>query len=232
MPFNSSLSLERELEVVFDRFESFSGSVAMGLSGPMTNKDNAIAEATRNCLEMLSYFRQLYMRTSFGEMVRTADKSSFVELDVSGRTFDDVYSSAARDMEIVSIEWYGDKIGAVVFARLPEMERIDWDNSVDWMAQRIEIEGYNVAVATSEMSYATASRLLEGATFRAAEMLLNEDDSSLSASNTIVEAKTGEYYKKDMYNVSANIFGGFQILSYRYSSEENKVYVLAVTKKR
>lgn len=212
---------EKEYEALFELYNSYNGSVCMGISGAYSNKADALKAATENCLQFLAFYRGLAVETNLGSIADTSGNEKISFHSVVGGTSDSILSDAADDMEIVDVVWMGGKIGCVVFARLPEMKEIP--------RKRKEIPGYVSAYSTSEKVYTNFPDAIEAATFRASQALISESSSTVNVDNVIVET-TSDSYRKDNYSISGLKMNGFVTLSYDYDSEEGKVYALVVCK--
>lgn len=213
-----------EYKNLFSIFNSYQGSVCMGISGPYGDMEKAFEVATRRCLQYLAFYRGLAIQVDFGTVLGNGEKEQITNHSVIGGTSDSLFLDAAKDMEIVKAVWLGGRIGAVVFARLPEMERIrnlKSSNSYNY--------GLISVLATSEKTYSSIADAIEAATFRAAQALIAECSSTVIVDNTLIEV-TPENYRKDNYSISALKMEGFTVLSYEYNIEEDKVYALAVCK--
>ncbi len=231
--FNSSMSLSYELNTVFSKYNSYNGSVCLGVSGPVAGRYEAIKAATRNALQFLAFSQGLAMQTNSGAVIRTSADLEDFDADTFGGTADRIYEEAASRMEIEKVEWYADRIGAVVYARLPEMEMVNWSGE-NWMEKTPVIEGYNVAVASSELVYSSAVTAIEAATFRVAQALLDVDRRTITVTNSKVETGLEEdssFYSKDMYTISGNRLEGFRVLSYYYDESTQKVFALGISKR-
>ena len=201
----------------------------MGISGPYANKEKAIEVATEKCVQYLAFSRALAMQVNFGSVLGSEINGAHIEYDVFGGTSDSIFNEVAEQFEIVDIEWLGGKIGAVVFARLPGMETIRKVSRIlDETAP--EINGFYVAVSTSQSSYSGFPDAIEAATFRVAESLIDVHKGTINVSNNIIETTTDQY-RGDSYSISGNRIEGFAVLAYEYSIKENKVYALAVCRK-
>jgi hypothetical protein len=216
-------------ETLFSLFNGYRGSVCMGISGPEADKAKAVGIATERCLQYLAFYRGLAMQVNFGSIVDSDLKKAVNEYEIIGGTSDSVLLDAARDFEIIDVVWLGGKVGAVVFAKLPEMGGF-WSVPHNWRNNAPEISGYNVVVATSEKSYSSIANAIEAATFRAAQALVDAHYGTVNVNNTIVESKD-DHYRGDSYSIWGNRLEGFSVLAYEYDYEENRVYALAVSRK-
>lgn len=212
---------EEEYRKLFELYNSYNGSVCMGISGPYTNKPQAVEEALSRCLQYLAFYRGLAIETNFGFVVDPSGNEKISSHSVVGGTTDRILEDTADDMEIVDVVWLGGKIGAVVFARLPEMEEISQN--------KLELSDYVTAYATSEKVYTNFADAIEAATFRATQALLSESTSAVNVDNVIVET-TSKTYRRDNYSISGLRMSGFVTLNYDYKPEEGKVYALVVCK--
>ena len=213
-----------EYEALFGLFNSYQGSVCMGISGTQTDRSTAIGIATENCLKYLSFYRGLAVQVDFGVVVEEGKKDKITDYMIAAGTSDKNVMDAAKDMEIVDVVWLGGKIGAVVFARLPEMKGINYSGYIPGTVP--SIPGYNVVLATSEKAYSKFDEAIEAATFQAAKALVEAHNKTINVSNTIT-ATTETTYKNDSYSITGNRLEGFAVLAYYYNQEENKVYALA-----
>ena len=219
----------QEYEKLFSLFNSYGGSVCMGISGPSSNKDKAIEIATERCVQYLAFYRGLAMQVDFGSVVDSNRTNASIEYNVNGGTADSKVIEAAKEFEIVDVQWLGGRIGAVVFARLPEMKKIKSVNNV--LGGDIpKINGRYVAVATSEVQYSDFADAIEAATFRVAQALIDIHEGTVNVSNNIVNT-TQDKYRGDSFSISGNRLEGFAVLAYEYNMEDNKVYALAVCNK-
>ena len=201
----------------------------MGVSGPNPSREKAIELATERCVQYLAFYRGLAMQVDFGTVIDSTMEDTSIEYSVIGGTINEKLAEAIDDFEIVDIEWLGERIGAVVFARLPEMKTVKTVKNV--LGSPIpSINGFYVAVATSENSYSTFYDAIEAATFRVAQELVSVHNGTLTVVNSITNSTT-ENFRNDSYSISGNRLEGFSVLAYEYNIEENKVYALAVCKK-
>lgn len=219
----------QEYEELFSLFNSYGGSVCMGISGPNSNQEKAIEIATQRCVQYLAFYRGLAMQVDFGSVVDSNRTNASIDYNVIGGTADSKVTEAAMDFEIVDIQWLGGRIGAVVFARLPEMKAIKTVNHV--LGTDVpKIKGRYVAVATSEVQYSNFADAIEAATFRVAQALIDIHEGTVNVSNNIVST-TQDMYRGDSFSISGNRLEGFAVLAYEYNMEDNKVYALAVCNK-
>lgn len=216
-----------EYEALFDLFNSYHGSVCMGISGAQTDRTAAIGIATENCLKYLSFYRGLAVQVDFGIVTEEGKKDKITDYMVAAGTSDKNVLDAANDMEIVDVVWLGGKIGAVVFAKLPEMIGFDYPGIIPGTFP--SIPGYNVVSVSSEKTYSKFDDAIEAATFQAAKALVEAHNKTINVSNTITET-TETTYKNDSYSITGNRLEGFTVLAYYYNKEENKVYALAAAK--
>lgn len=228
--FTSSTPIEEQLAVLFGEYDRYNGSVCVGISGPYASKSRAVTVATERCLQTLSFYSGLAMQAEAGLVVQTASDIEHFNSTVFGGTSDAVYERTAARMEIVDVQWYGGKIGAAVFARLPEMEPIPWTRKNNWVEQPPEIPGFTVAATSASRSYSDLAQAIEAATFRSAEALLNIAATNVTVTHDIQQVRTDQY-KRDLYSISGIKMDGFVVLSYRYDVPTGRVYALAVTKR-
>lgn len=205
----------------------------MGISGPFSNKEKAIEVATERCLQYLAFSRGLAMQTVFGIVNDSSRKDSSIEYNVIGGTSNDIVTETSKNFEIVNIQWLGGKIGAIVFAKLPEMRKIKVIDGI--LNEKLpKIGGCYVAIATSEISYTHFADAIEAATFRVAEALVDMHERTINVSNNIMDIITNpesSEFRSDAYSIFGNRLEGFAVLAYEYDIIENKVYALAVSKK-
>lgn len=226
----SSLSDSELIQCLFDDYSAYKGSVCMGISGPYSNKTTAVSVATQNCLQILAFYRGLAVQTDYNSIIRSSEAEDLFSSDSFAGTVDSVYESVASEMEIVDVKWYGGCVGAVVFAKLPEMKGVSSWKDCNWLEQVPELDGYYVAVATSDKTYSFLNSSIEAATFRTAQRLLdeNKDTITVSVSNVETDSKS---YNEDSYSISGNRISEFLILDYEYDALTNKVYALGICKK-
>ena len=201
----------------------------MGISGPYSNREKAIEVATQRCVQYIAFSRALAVQVSFGSVLDSDLYNPIVEYSVMGGTSDEVYSEIASEFEIVEIQWLGGKIGAVVFARTPDMKSIKEIRRID-VENVPTIENHYVTIASSSERYSEYADAIEAATFRAAVALIDIHEGTVNVSNNIVDT-TSTWYRGDSYSISGNKLEGFAVLAYEYNTEENKVYALAVCNK-
>ena len=216
-----------QFKCLFDDFNSYKGSVALGISGPYSDKEEAIQAATDACLQMLAFNQGLAMEAKYSTITNTAQRANTFSSLVYGGTIDEYYTVAAASFEIVDVKWYGGKIGAAVFARLPGMTSLIYNTN--WIEEIPNIKGWNTAVASSSDTYSNFSSAIEAATFRAAEALLNVDDTTINVDNTIEKA-TDTSYRKDAFSISGNKLQEFRVIAYQYDRESKKVYALVISR--
>lgn len=198
----------------------------MGISGPSSNEEKAIAAATEKCVQYLAFYRGLAMQVDFGTVSDSNMTDTSIEYSIIGGTANRKFSEVAKEFEIVDIQWLGGRIGAVVFARLPEMQIIRPIEQV--LGGKIpSINGRYVAIATSEVSYSNFADAIEAATFRVAQALIDMHVGTVNVSNSIVST-TETQYRGDSFSISGNKLEGFAVLAYEYNIADNKVYALAV----
>ena len=182
----------------------------MGISGPYNDRTIAIAVATQKCLQYLAFYRGLAMQVDFGSVVDSDSGEAITDYRIVGGTSDSILHGAEKDCEIVDVVWLGGSVGAVVFARVPEMKQLKIpfqlsDNTAPY------IPGYAVAYATSERSYSSFADSIEAATFRAAQALLSKTTSSVNVNNMLIET-TESKYKADKYAITGNRLEEFTVL--------------------
>lgn len=226
--FGSNTPLSVQYNYIFDIYNGYGGSAAMGISGPYSNEDNAVFAATEECLQYLSFRNGLAMQVDASTIVNTKeDEFSFDSFIVSG-TADRVYDVTAKEMEIREVVWCSGYVGSLVIATIPGMEKLHWNG--DWTKKTPVIEGWNVAVGCSYATYADMRRAIEASTFRAAQELLSVDARSVMVDNTIVETDQSNY-ANDSYSINGNRFEQFTVLAYAYNEKEGKVYAMVASKK-
>lgn len=196
----------------------------MGISGPYTNKEKAFNVAASRCLQFLAFYRGLAVQIDLGSTIDSNGSEMISDYSVVGGTSDKLILETAKDMEIVETLWLGGKVGAVVFARVPEMKSIRFPK--DASSFRF---GYVSAYATSEKTYSSFVDAIEAATFRASQALLSSCISTVIVDSSFVEA-TSEHYSKTSFSISGLKMKGFTVLSYEYNPEERKVYAFVVCK--
>lgn len=225
--FDSSLSLAYEMGRVFDDFNKMEGAVCMGISGPHSrgHKRKAFKEATENCLLYLALNEGLAVQQDLDAIVDTQEEwDSFAATEIAG-TADRIFNEAAARLEIVQARWYGDKIGAVVYARLPDAGALppglaEWKGAVPSPGDgRIYVEG------VSRQRHSDPARAVEASAFDAARKLLEASGSNLMADCSLVE-KTEESFKQDTYSIIGGKFKDFRILALR-CGEDGRVHLLA-----
>lgn len=224
------VTVEQEYGELFAVYNSYGGSVCMGISGPMYDRADAVAKATLNCLQYLALSRRFAMQVEFGTVTDSGFDKVFTERGAIGGTADRIYEEAAQQMEIVDVLWFGGSVGAAVFARLPEMTPIRTEQKVIGISIP-EIASYNVAVSSSESSYQGFAEAIEAATFRVAQALMDTDTGTLNVNNTIT-VTTADHYRSDSYSVFGGRYDGFYVLAYEYNPADKKVYALAALKKQ
>lgn len=229
--FDSTTPVSVQLGSVFDEYNGYQGSVCVGISGPYTSKSKAVSVATENCLQMLSYYVGIAMQAEYGHVVRTVKGIDHLDTTIFGGTSDEIYRQTAERMEIVDIRWYGGKIGAAVFATVPGMARIKWEETSDWMKRTPEVPGFHAVVASSNRSYADMVKAIEAATFRAAQAMLDTVASNINVTYDI-QSVHHDQYMRDLYSISGVRMDGFVVLRYGYDEQSGSVCALAVTKKR
>jgi len=169
----------------------------MSISGPSSNKENAIALATEKCVQYLAFYRGLAMQVDFGTVADSSKTKTSIEYNVIGGTADRKISEVSDEFEIVDIQWLGGRIGAVVFARLPEMKTIKSIDNI--LGSKVpNIKGRYVAVATSELSYA------------------NLDTNSLGGFADVSYWSSSEYSNYTYYAWGQDFNSGYQYSYYRY----------------
>lgn len=202
----------------------------MGISGAYANKDSAVEAATRNCVQILAFYRGLAFQVDYDSIIRSSSGMETFTSRAFGGTTDAVYEQVASEMEIVDVKWYGGAVGAVVFARLPEMKEVKSWKDGNWREKKPEIDGYYTAVATSDGTYTLVRSALEAATFRTAQALLDADESAINVS--VANVMTGnDSYSRDSYSISGNRLDGFMILDYEYDRDTKKIYALGICRK-
>lgn len=226
--FGSYTPLSEQYNYIFDIYNSYGGSAAMGISGPYSNRDNAVWAATKECLQYLSFRKGLAMQENASTIINTKEDEFTFDSLAFGGTADKVFEATAQEMEIKEVVWCNGNVGALVIATIPGMEKLKW--SGDWTKKTPVIDGWNVAVGCSFATYSNMQRAIEASTFRAAQALLSIDSRSIMVDNTIVET-TSEDYKNDSFSISGNRFEKFTVLAYAYNEKEGKVYAMVASKK-
>lgn len=219
----------KQYGALFSEYNKYNGRVAMGISGPYSNKEEAIAEATLNCVQMLSFYRGLAMQTDMSTTVgvHSSDENVFGSISFGG-TSDTIFQKTAEDMEIVEILWFGGDIGVAVFATLPEMEEIQWNYAWD---NPVALDK-NIIIA-SECSYETYSKYknaIEAATFCVAVKLTQIDQNSINVNNTLIETTTTTFQNQS-YSISGSKLEGFTVVAYVFDQNSRKVYAVAAARK-
>ena len=227
--FGSNTPLDVQYNYIFDIYNSYGGSAAMGISGPYSNKDESIVAATKECLQYLSFRNGLAMQMDASTIVNTEEDELSFDSFIFGGTTDEIYEATAEQMVIKEVVWCDGNVGSLVIASIPGMEKLHWRG--DWIKKTPEIEGWNVAVGCSFANYTNMLRAIEASTFRAAQELLSVDARALMVDNTIVETKTNEY-KNDSFSINGIRFEGFTVLAYAYNEKEGKVYAMVASKKK
>lgn len=226
--FGSNTPLSVQYNYIFDIYNSYGGSAAMGISGPYSDQDNAVFAATKECLQYLSFRNGLAMQMDSSTIVNTSeDEFSFDSFIFSG-TADRVYEATAKDMEISEVVWCNGYVGSLVIATIPGMEKLHWNG--DWTKKTPEIDGWNVAVGCSFATYSDMRKAIEASTFRAAQELLSVDARSVMVDNTIVRTSKDDY-ANDSYSINGNRFEQFTVLAYAYNEKDGKVYAMVASKK-
>lgn len=223
------LAPDVQYKVVFDEYEKYDGSVCMGISGPHTDQDKAIKLATERCLQMLAYSLQVNVTTKMGT-VATLDGSVTEEALVSeGGATRETYIQAAKEMEIVDIIWYGDLVGAVVFARTPNMEKVNWNHTDNWINSPPSIKGYSVVVGKTEQNYSGLNSIIEASTYQAALALTNLADERIVLANQI-SRQENDNSRLDLYSMTGTKLKNFVILDYYYDRAKGAGYALGCSK--
>lgn len=227
--FNSSVSDSVQYEALFSEYNKYNGRVAVGISGPYVNKENAIVAATLNCVQMLSFCRGLVMQTDMSTMIGvTSTSENYFESFTIAGTSDGIFQKTAEDMEIVEVIWFGGNIGAAVFATLPEMRAINWNSS--WENPESSDPTIILSCDTSYGRYAKYKNAIEASVFRAAMKLCQLDQHNVNVNNTIIDT-TANSFQNQSYSISGNKMKGFSIVSFRYDEDSGKVYAIAVAEK-
>ena len=227
--FGSNTPLSVQYNYIFDIYNSYGVSAAMGISGPYRNKNDAVTAATKECLQYLSFRNGLAMQMDASTIVNTAEDELSFDSFIFGGTSDRIYEETAEQMEIKEVVWCDGNVGSLVIASIPGMEKLNWKG--DWTKKTPEIEGWNVAVGCSFATYTNMLKAIEASTFRAAQELLSIDARALMVDNTIVETKTNEY-KNDSFSINGIRFEGFTVLAYAYNEKDGKVYAMVASKKK
>ena len=214
---------------LFNDFNAYSGSAALGISGPMADKDKAIGTATFDALRYLTFNRGLAMEVRYSKTIDT-DRSLIRFGTVSGGgTSDALLEECAQDVEIRNITWYGGRIGMAVFALLPGMDQADvpsnWRNSTPVM------EGWNLAVGTYPSTGHSMREAMEGAVYRSAKRLLDVDGRSVNVDVTL-EGTDTDSYRNDTFQISGNRFNSFTVFAFDYDPSTGYVYALTGSKNK
>ncbi len=222
--FNSSVPDSVQYETLFEEYNKYGGSVAMGISGPYVNRENAIAAATLNCVQMLSFYRGLAMQTDMSAMTDdgTLYGEDFDSLTIGG-TSDAIFRRTAAEMEIVEVIWFGGNIGAAVFATLPEMEEVEWNES--WDDPEADSDDRIIASDCSYGKYASYKKAIEASVFQAAKELMQVDANGVNVNNTLIETTTRSY-QNHSYSISGSRMEDFTVVAFRYDAESGKVHAL------
>lgn len=227
--FSASSLPEEQYRALFDDFSSYSGSVALGISGPSENREKAIGKATEEALRYLAFNRGLAMEVRYSRSVNTSAGLNRFGTMSGGGTSDRLMDECASLMKIEKITWYGGRIGAAVFASVPGMERVDVPS--DWRTRIPVKDGWNFAAASVSSSGKTMQDAIEGAIFRAAQYLLDADTGSVSVDVTL-ESTHKDGYENDTFQISGNRFSSFTVFALDYDSVSKQVYALVGSKNR
>lgn len=223
--FNSSVPDSVQYEKLFDEYNKYGGRVALGISGPYVNKENAVAAATLNCVQMLSFYKGLAMQTDMSTITNDGSsyRSDFDALTIGG-TSDAIFQETAEEMIIVKVIWFGGNIGAAVFATLPEMKTVLWNLS--WDEPESRSDAVIIAADCSYGRYTSYRKAIEASVFQAAKRLTQIDGKSVNVNNTLMDT-TAERYQNHSYSISGNKLKDFTVVAFRYEAGEGKVYALA-----
>lgn len=226
--FNTSSLPDEQYEALFDAFSSYSGRVALGISGPYSDKEKAIGKATEEALRYLAFHKGLAMEVRYSKSIDTDKNLNRFGTLSGGGTSDRLLDECSKEMKIENITWYGGRIGAAVFASLPGMEKAKIPSS--WKTQVPVIEGWNTAVSSVSASGKSMQDAIESAIFRASRYLLDADESSVNVDVTLENThKNG--YENDTFQISGNRFRSFTVLALDYDPVSKKVYALVGSKK-
>lgn len=230
---DANASDEERYEALFDEFRKYNGKVCLGISGPYSDESAAIRLATVNCLQYLSYSKGLAMQVDYNRVANTDLAVDAMKSSAIGGTIDSLYLETSEEMNILGVVDFGGIIGIAVFATIPSLEEVSWKHR-KWQTSIISIDGYNVASATSEQSYRDPIKAIEAATFRAAQAILDVDEKTINANNTVVKTKSNkgsQGYKNDTYSISGNRMSGFRAIDYVYNPADGRIDALVITKK-
>ena len=222
--FNSSVPDSVQYGTLFDEYNKYGGRVALGISGPYVNRENAIAAATLNCAQMLSFYRGLAMQTDMSSM--TDDGIIYGEDFDSytiGGTSDSIFQKTAAEMEIVEVIWFGGNIGAAVFATLPGMKEVGWNKS--WNEPDTDDDDRIIASDCSYGRYVSYKKAIEASVFQAAKELMQADKKGVNVNNTLLETTTRSY-QNHSYSISGSKMKEFTVVAFRYGTQDGKVHAL------
>lgn len=221
--FGSSDLPSDQYIALFREFSSFSGAVAMGISGPSTDRDRAVGKATEEALRYLAYNRGMAMEVRYGRTVDTSSRTDRFGTLSGGGTSDRIMEECASEMKIEKISWYGGRIGAAVFVSRPGMKKLTIPS--DWMSNTPDIAGWNTASGSVASDGLSMQDAIETAIYRAARSLLDEDDRSVSV-NVTLENTSSSSYSNDTFQISGNRFSSFTVLALGYDPVSGKVHAL------
>ena len=214
---------------LFNDFNAYSGSAALGISGPMADKDKAIGTATFDALRYLTFNRGLAMEVRYSKTIDT-DRSLIRFGTVSGGgTSDALLEECAQDVEIRNITWYGGRIGMAVFALLPGMDKAVVPSN--WRTVTPVMEGWNLAVGTYPSTGHSMREAMEGAVYRSAKRLLDVDGRSVNVDVTL-EGTDTDSYRNDTFQISGNRFNSFTVFAFDYDPSTGYVYALTGSKNK
>ena len=228
---NTSDSDGKQYGALFSAYNKYNGRVAMGISGPYAyaNLDDAIAQATYNCAQMLSFYRGLAIQTDMSTTigVSSLSENNFGSFSIGG-TSDEIFQKTTEDMEIVEITWFGGNIGVAVFATLPEMREVNWNYS--WEKPKTEDQNLIIASECSYKNYSKYANAIEAAAFSVAVKLAQIDQNSINVNNTLIET-TEDSFQNQSYSISGSKLEGFTIVAFVYDQGSRKVYAVAAARK-
>ncbi len=222
--FNSSVPDSIQYGTLFDEYNKYDGRVALGISGPYVNREKAIATATVNCAQMLSFYRGLAMQT---DMSSITDEGIIYGEDFDSYTFggtsDSIFRKTASEMELVEVIWFGGNIGAAVFATLPEMEEVAWNES--WNEPDTDDDDRIIASDCSFGRYVSYQKAIEASVFQAAKELMQADKKGVNVNNTLIET-TSRSYQNHSFSISGSKITEFTVVAFRYDEQDGKVHAL------
>lgn len=225
---------------LFDMYNSYCGSVFMGISGRYTSDEEGTKVALMNCARNIALSEDLTVRADVDIMDIT--KIDYEQFKVNAKSLYDEsrIMSILSDIEIADIGRGDLETGMYVLAYYDGSEEkhfnynVSFDSSgrPSWVDDPPKINGYVTAVGSAKEYYYLQDSI-EAAAFEGAVSLVFVHADTLVVSNEILKMEDSAYsndMKRDLYQINYNILQDFTVLAYWYDKNERTYHALVAAK--